>query len=154
LIAEPRHGYMEWLTSEDHRAHGFRIVHQPLHSPRNPQRLSRTDPDYSNCYRYTRERYRQDMALDHFLGADGMPVILAFLDVGPHHREEYKGPEVRSVREWMEVFRRLHLAYYEEARLYWDAAEADGYFSGGNEHWIYLPDTLKRLIEQYGRERQ
>jgi len=35
-----------------------------------------------------------------------------------------------------------------------DAADADGFFSDANEHWIYLPDTLKRLIEQYGRERQ
>jgi len=33
-------------------------------------------------------------------------------------------------------------------------ADADGYCSGANEHWIYLPDTLKRLIEQYGREGQ
>jgi hypothetical protein len=119
-------------------------------SPRKPPGVSRADPDYANCYRYTREPYRQDMHLNHFLGADGLPGVLAFLDVGPHHQREYKGPEVRDVREWTELFRRLFLPYYEEARLHWSVAEGDGFFQDGNEHWIYLPDTLKRAIEQYG----
>jgi len=78
--------------------------------------------------------------------------MLAFLDVGPHHQAEYGGPEVRSVRELTELFRRLHLPYYEEARLHWDKADSDGFFEGANEHWIYLPATLKRLIEKYSKE--
>ena len=45
--------------------------------------------------------------------------------------------------------RRMTVPYYEEARIYWDEAEADGFFADGNEYWIYQPITLKELIERY-----
>lgn len=147
LIAEPRHGYLEWLAVEEDRfkAHGFRIVH---HSPRSPRR-----PD-GNCYRYKSHRGRRDMSLDTYIGSNGVPGLLMLLDPGPRHLPEFTGPGVRDVREWVELFRRLHIPYYEEARLYWDRAEKDGYFDGANELCMYLPDNLKQLIERYGKQKR
>ena len=45
--------------------------------------------------------------------------------------------------------RRLTIPYYEEARLYWSRAEADGFFDGANEVWLYMPHNLEALIERY-----
>lgn len=73
-----------------------------------------------------------------------------FLDPGSRHTPEYLGPKLRDLREWVELYRRLHIPYYEEAREYWDRADERGYFDGANELWTYLPDNLKRLIEQFG----
>jgi hypothetical protein len=141
LIQEPAHGYLEWLQ-EDHKAHGFRVVH---HAPRSPRRSGG-----GSCYRYTNHFGRSDLDLKTFLGPTGVPVLLRFLDPGPYHVPEYVGPEVRDVREWVELFRRLHTPYYEEAYLYWNRADQDGYFDGANEVWLYLPDTLRHLIERFG----
>lgn len=33
VIEEPAHGYLEWLTDDNHKSYGFRIVH---HAPRSP----------------------------------------------------------------------------------------------------------------------
>ena len=46
VIEEASHGYLEWVVDADTRAHGFRIVHQAHHSPRQPG---------SDCYRYLNE---------------------------------------------------------------------------------------------------
>ncbi len=51
-----------------------------------------------------------------------------------------------------ETFRRLFVPYYEEARLYFDAAKADGIFGDVNEVWPYLDSTLQRNIADYGNE--
>jgi hypothetical protein len=141
LIKEPRHGYLEWLSGADHKAHGFRIVHHAPRSPRKPE---------ADCYRYARQAGRRDLDLDWFTGTAGIPGLLRFLDVGPYHEPTYRGPEVLDIREWTELFRRLHLPYYEEARLHWEDALRDGFFDEANEVWVYLPETLKKLIEKYG----
>jgi hypothetical protein len=131
LIAEPTHGHLEWLAlEEDHfKAHGFRIVH---HSPRSPRRPA------GNCYRYEERPGRRDMSLDTYVGSNGLPKLLMLLDPGPPHLPEIRRPGVRDVGEWVELFRRLHIPYYEEARLYWDRAEDDGDFDDANALWLYL----------------
>ena len=48
---------------------------------------------------------------------------------------------VRNLEEWAEVFRRLHIPHYEEARQYWSATEADGVFS---EMRLTLPIYTRR----------
>jgi hypothetical protein len=48
----------------------------------------------------------------------------------------------------------VQLPYYEEARFYWNDARRDGYFTGANEVWIYLPSTLKELIQLYGKDKR
>ena len=141
IIDSPREGWIEWITEygDDGRryAYGFKIVHHAVYSPRRPK----------DCYHYTDSEGRSDMHLGHVMN---MGYLLHFLDVGPYHEPEYLGPSVRDVREFVEIMRRLTTPYYEEARLYWEKALADGFFSGASPVWIYQPETLKSLIELYG----
>ncbi len=91
------------------------------------------------------------MKLDNFTGPAGIAMLLSFLDLGPLHDPDGENvPRLEDLREFAELMRRLVVPYYEEARLYWAVAETDGFFDGANEVWVYLPDTLKTLIEEYG----
>jgi hypothetical protein len=149
LIEHPDHGHLEWIVDSRERASGFRIVHHERRSPRAIELESRATS--MDCYRYARHPRRHDLDLTQFLGPDGLVEMLAFLDPGPYHVPKFDGPRVRDVREFVEVFRRLHVPYYEEARLYWERARHDGFFVDMNEVLIFLPFTLKSLVEKYGR---
>ncbi len=134
VIEKPEDGWFEWLHDDDHKAHSFRIVHHK-----------------TRC-QYPREtRHLMDLHLTHFLGPDFLVGLYRFLDLGPYHDPDGKHVvAVRDVREFTEILRRLTMPYYEEARLYWNAAKSDGYFDGVNEVRIYMPDNLRGLIERYG----
>ena len=111
-------------------------------SPRNPS---------GNCYHHTKNLRRQDTHLQDFIGQNGMLRLLSFLDLGPYHDPEGQHiSRVSDMREFTELMRRLTIPYYEEARRYWSKAEENNYFDGMNEVGIYMPDTLKGIIEQYG----
>ncbi len=136
LIEKPEDGWFEWLENTKTKAYGFRIVHhlKSCQYSGHPSDLSDTD-------------------LVDVLGPNGLPKLYRFIDAGPMHdpKRTYV-PEVRDLREFMEILRRLTIPYYEEARLYWNDAKHDNYFDGANEVWIYLPKNLKNLIKKYGNE--
>ena len=96
-------------------------------------------------------RYSMSLPLESFLGDEGKVHFLSMIDPGPDFREDYR-EHIADKRLLLETFRRLQLPYYEEARLYWDKAKADGYFDGANEIWTYLPRTLKSLVEEYSSD--
>lgn len=142
IIDRPDEGWIEWITEygeAGRTAHGFKIVHHASCSPRKPD----------SCYHYTHHPGRSDMHLDHVMN---MGYLLSFLDEGPYHNPNYPGPCTKDMREFIEIVRRLTIPYYEEARLYWNKALADGFFEGANPVWIYQTETLKLLIERYGEE--
>lgn len=141
IIESPDKGYIEWLANDDHKAHGFRIVHHATASPRHPD---------GDCYAYTNEIGRSDLSLDCFLGNVGLIRLLGFVDVGRYHSPDYRGPEVVDLREFVELFRRLWLPYYEEARFLFARAAAGGFFGGANEVGIYRDRALKDMISEYG----
>ena len=91
----------------------------------------------------------QDVQLTDFLGDMGTINLLRMLDIGIYHSPVYKGPSAINLREFMEIARRLTLPYYEEARQWWTKAINDGYFSESNEVSIYMPKSLKLMIEYY-----
>ncbi len=128
----PENGYLEWL-SPDSGPHSFNVVH-------NKQR----------CFQHDNHFDRSDNPLDVFLGAKGLQQFLAMLDLGrvldPVGRHMPGTPELRS---FVDVIRRLHIPYYEEARLYFEAAVSEGYFSDQNEVSIFVPETCKAIIERY-----
>lgn len=142
VIASAREGDIEWLV-EDDMADDFRIVHRASASPSRPG---------GNCYYHADDRGRHDMHLDKCAGLAGLPWLLGFLDLGPvHDPDQQRTMRVRSVREFVEIMRRLTLPYYEEARTLWGIATEGGFFEGDrNEIAVYLPETLKALIAQYG----
>ncbi len=139
-IKEPDHGYLEWLAEEFDRVHDFRIVHHAPHSPRGPS---------DNCYHHAGKRGHADVDLPKVIGPNGIAYLLSFLDLGAYHSGESEGPRVDSIREWVEIYRRLHLPHYEQARLFWDNAIEDGHFSGANEVAIYSQRSLLELIRRY-----
>jgi hypothetical protein len=148
IINEPKEGWIEWISDIDEKNgkfidHSFRIVHHFAHSP-----LAETKPD--GCYQHQHALGRSDSHLHQFISDEyKMAHILKFLDIGPYHQPNYKGPSVRDMREYVEVMRRLTIPYYEEARQYWNEAQSDGYFADANEIWVYGASNLQTLIEQY-----
>lgn len=115
--------------------HGFRIVH---HAPHSPRRVKGGDRYYSNAER------GGDLALTDLIGVHGLVVLTSWIDVGEWHDAENTGPDVRDLREWTSLFRRLHVPYYEEARLC-DEEMREG---DANQVYLYLPETLKDVIEE------
>ena len=131
-------GYLEWIDDENGRAHSFYIFH------------NRKQPGFPTCSHYRgRKLLEKDLPLDGFTGSIGLARLLSFIDKGPLHDPEYSGPRVSDLREFTEIFRRLMLPHYEEARMYWDRALADGFFGSPNEVFMYMPSTCEDLVERY-----
>jgi hypothetical protein len=85
-------------------------------------------------------------------GEQGLSFLLALIDPGPYRDISYQGPKIRDIREWVELTRRLMLPYYEdyeEARIYMDRADTDGFFDGYPARLIYFPETLQLVIVKY-----
>jgi hypothetical protein len=149
IIEDPEQGWVEWLTvlvEDSVRNKEFRIVHHAEYSPRKP---------HSNCYRYgwgepPAPNLLSTTDLTDFVGQSAIPHLLMLIDPGPCHQKQYQGPTVENLREWADFARRLTIPYYEEARVHWQKAIADGLFEGHNEISIYSPDMLKRIIKRYG----
>jgi hypothetical protein len=140
LIENVQDGWLEWINEHgDQGAHSFRIVHRKSRSPLP-----------KGCYQHENERGRSDLDLDQYVDPDRVGALYRFLHIGPlHDPENSKPPQVQNIPEFMEIIRRLTIPYYEEARLYWENAEEDGFFDGVNENWPYMSDNLKHLIVTY-----
>ena len=150
VIGCPEDGWVEWLDDDTHLYYGFRIRHVC-----NRSTLHVAGPTHTGCQRYYRHLPAggpglNDLPLTMLVGPDGIAQMLSFIDqrVGSYVREP--ACRVRDLAEWTTLFRRLFLPYYEEARLYWDAAEHDGYFADHDPVSAYCPQVLQQLIEIYG----
>ena len=142
VIKSAEDGAVEWLKDKDkdaghYKAHGFKIIHNEISSPGHP---------CNTCSIYRSLPGKCEAALKEFVGTDGLVTLFHFLDPNPDL--EYRGPAVREVRELLEFARRVQLPRYEEARLYWPKAEADGLLE--DTAWTaYRPDYLEIIIEKY-----
>ncbi len=153
LIQKPEDGWLEWLTDDDGKAYGFRVVHQFVASP---LRRTTVPPEFGkergSCYGYDDKSNRSDTHLHHILGHDGMIDMLSYVDIGPIHEPEGKRDiKIKDARSWAETFRRLFVPKYEEARQYFFEAQEDGFYEGANELWPYLQEHLTDVIERYGK---
>jgi hypothetical protein len=138
VIASPNDGWVEWKESKGKRHH-FRIVHNLRHT-----RYAATG---GTC-QYSRQERDGDLYLSEMVGKVGLVRLMSWIDVGEWHQDEYAGPGVFSLREWTILVRRLHLPYYEEARLCTE--ELTDFRSGGaNEILFYVPEQLKRIVEAH-----
>lgn len=136
VIEKPEDGYVVWGTNEEGKIDKIRILHKNNH----------VDGYIIGCDHDS--RYSMSLPIESFLGDDGKVRLLSLIDPGPDFRMEYR-EHIADMRLFLEFFRRVQIPYYEEARLYWSRAQADGYFAGANEIWTYLPRNLKTLIEEY-----
>ena len=151
IIDAPDQGMVEWLQSTTEPAHSFEIVHHVPHSPRVDSGVSRSqNPRPQGCYQHQNKPLKKDLKIERYIGRIGLVQLLQFIDVGPHHVPNYSGVNFDDGREFAELFRRLQLPYYEEARRYWDQAKRDGFFDGANENRIYQSDFLEGIVSKYG----
>jgi hypothetical protein len=143
IILEPSHGWLEWLH-DDLVPHSFRICHHVMHSP--TQRA-----DEEGCYKYGKHPRRADMHLDAMIGPDGMASMLSLLDRrAPGERVITGSFEAKAIADWVHIVRRMFTPNFEDARMYFEKAEDDGFFAGCNEVWPYTQDTLLEIIRRYG----
>lgn len=139
IIETPDDGYVVWGENAEGKIDKIRILHKNNHVGN-----CKVGCDHDR-------RYSMSLPLESFLGDEGKVHFLSMIDPGPDFREDYR-EHIADKRLLLETFRRLQLPYYEEARLYWDKARADGYFDGANEIRTYLPRTLKNLVEEYSSD--
>jgi hypothetical protein len=143
LIARPQDGSIEWLDSSEKRARAFRIVHCAAASPR------KAGPG-GNCHFHRNASDRVDVDLSKFLGASGLAQLLAFLDIGQVFDPKCdRLPKIGEMRSFVEIFWRLQLPSYEEARLYYEEAMDNGRFDGADQLAPYLQNTMRDIIEDF-----
>ncbi len=123
LIEKVEDGWLEWFDDYKKPAHGFRIVHAG-----------------GDCY-YLDTPEVSDNHLIYFMGTDGLSYLLSLLS-------RKNGV---NVAELVEVIRRLHVPFYEEARQYLDRAIGDGMISDKNE---FRRTDLEAILAEYGEERR
>lgn len=144
IIKKPEDGWVHWRKEKRGQAptewgvHSIEILHRAHTSPRGE----------GGCFRAPIEK---ELHLSRFLGPEGIARLVSMMDVGVYHdpdRLELVG--VKDIRNWAEVFRRLHLPYYEEARRYFDRARADGTLDAVDEIELYHERILHDLVSTYG----
>ncbi len=129
MIETADDGWLEWYHERDEHFNnkGFRIVHHD------------SSCMYDTDVMFQQGKSTSDMHLNSFVGADGLVNLLSKI--------QYKS--VKDEAELVEVIRRLHVPYYEEARKLHNEAERDGFFDGENELTRYLTETSKNIVKKY-----
>lgn len=132
VISSASDGWVEWYQTRDQEGYygpneGFRIVHH--------------DPScmYDERVLYQQNQSLSDMPLTSFTGANGLNYLLSKLELD----------SIADVPAYVEIIRRLHLPYYEEARSYHEDAVQDGYFDGKNELTRGRLETSVDLLNRY-----
>lgn len=141
IIQRVKDGWVEWLSDDDGRNHGFRIVH---HTPAMPRG--------HRCYAYDRHPDRADMHLRDLTGNVGMVRALSLLHPGMLHCSDSDKSGIINANEYAIFMRRLFLPFYEEGRLYFDQAEAEGFIGDANEVLVYTEDFLYELVQKYRKD--
>jgi hypothetical protein len=137
IIKSPKEGWVEFLSEPNgigRRYFDFRLVHA------SPQR---------DCLNHF---YRADggsIEIDQLTGSKGIIELLDLLDEGDVFDRSCRDTSIKSMREFTELFRRLQVPYYEQARQYWHQALSEGWFEENNLDGIYGEKTLKNLIADY-----
>lgn len=137
LIENLKDGWFEWLSSKENGMylnHGFRICHHK-----------------NSCQEYLNNKDCRDVPMYDFTEELPISKMLGFLYRGAYIdlSEPYEGIRIKDFREYTEVFRRLTIPYYEEARIYFNEAKNNGDIYGMNEIAFLRPEFLKRVIRDY-----
>lgn len=132
IIESVNDGNLEWYSDREisiFKGKGFRIVH-------NNEKCT-----YDSNVMFKRGKSNSDGHLNSFIGSDGLVSLLS----------KFQYERVEDNSELVEIIRRLHIPYYEEARKYHNEAEIDGYFDGENEVTRYITATSKGILNHYNR---
>lgn len=150
VIEEPADGMLQWRYGD--RISGFTITHKPHRSPRRGSNGCYTVPeDVVNDFELEHVSLPTPKALgspDYSPSFDALVRFTSLLEP----RDNGRIPDVADIGEFMEVFRRLYVPYYEEARVYRKRAQADGMYEGLWGYQKHMQDILRDIIVKYGRE--
>ena len=129
VIDNPKDGWLEWYhDKEDYNNNeGYRIVHHDKKCM------------YDDKVLFSENKLVSDMHLTDYVGPDGLVKLLSAIELN----------KVKDNSELVEIIRRLHIPYYEEARKYHSVAEENGLFDGENEITRYLQSTSKDIIKNF-----
>lgn len=163
VIETPVDGLLTWRLGYEEKAAEFAIVHNPKRSTRPKgcavpgERVLKSvsldwvaapnlPPEHPLLDDYDGD---DDEVIQEWLGAqrraNGLSYLIGeFLD--PFRSRE---PRVESISEFTEILRRLHIPYYEEARVYFDLGLRHNEFIAEGS-WPYTRTTLLGLIHKYG----
>ena len=129
-IKKPEDGWFEWYSNETTaREEGFRIVHHQKSCM------------YADTSLRKQNKFVADLNLTDVIGSDGLANSLFRIELA----EKGKLGKI-NLLEYVEILRRLHIPYWEEARLYWD----DALKAGEHDGCEFSENTLIEIIENYG----
>ncbi|MCT1575686.1 hypothetical protein M3E13_15580 [Oceanobacillus kimchii] len=132
IIKNSKEAMLEWDNflyednNDGYNAKNFRIVHQKKAS------------NYSNCQTDNKKRNLSDGHLHWYVGSGGLSELLSFYD--------YKKIDHR---EFNEIIKRIHVDFYEEARIYMNIGFEDGYNLDPHQVGDYSQQDLLFLISEY-----
>jgi hypothetical protein len=133
-IRHSRDGWVEWLVrteGERRIGRGFRLVHHQPASPL-PQGCQ-----YDGGLEYQRDQsVLADVALDDFLGHDGLTYLLEVLSRGELPQEQV-----------VEMLKRLHTPGYERARFHARAAAAEGVIEPNMAPGFYSQRDIAQVLD-------
>jgi hypothetical protein len=128
IIEKVENGAIEYLSSYDKDGKqlplkSFRICHAK-----------------SQCYKHLNTSGKCSRMLSEFNEENKVILLLELID------REYVSYDLESLKEFLELFRRLTIPYYEEARQYWASAKKDGLII--NKITCYQESSLKKIIKE------
>lgn len=130
LIETADEGYVVWRrVGPDEKEGDYKIIHQ-----------SKCDPGSKD--------FTFSLPLESLLGEDGLAHLLSWLSPGPIQGPSDSWPEVQDFDEYVDLVRRLHTPYYEEARTRFSNEEVESRLADSNPYAPYLPETLRRIAEE------
>ena len=139
VIEQPKEGWVEWLVDRvTEKESGFRICH------------------HGKCQKYREEpdgKCTLDLPLDTVLNGH-LSFLFEFFDEGVNHAPQGSNMRIdpNSIREFIELCKRLTIPYYEEARFLLPKAINDPRFDDLNTVQMHMPDMLCSIINRYSKE--
>jgi len=149
LIESPFEGLVEWESKMDDDgrmiASGFRIVHN---LPTSPLRGIKDE----GCYRYSQKSPFREARRLNFIYPVSSHFIISFLNPGCFHslspESHLNSCRIVDFYEFADLARRLTIPYYEEARIYFEEALAEG-INICDEETVFGERNLQRIIQRY-----
>ncbi|WP_204037262.1 hypothetical protein [Micromonospora qiuiae] len=132
LITDPDMALVVWRR-EDQKLKGFMIVHKSA--------------DGRDCDPGDQAGYRESSELSTFLGQVGAAYLLSWLSMGPV-RGVPDTNQVADLDEFVDLFRRVQVPWYEQARPHFHDEETQHWLSDANEYYPYIPETLQRTAKR------
>jgi hypothetical protein len=128
-VTDPNMSLVVWRTVAD-KSIDFMIVHK------------------GECDPQARSGFTHNLELSSFLGADGATMLLSWLSLGPLRGSAADMPHVGNFDQYVDLFRRVQIPWYEEARTRFRDDDVQHWLGDANEYYPYMPDVLQQVVDR------